>query len=47
MERITRFRAIALLLLFALVLGIFSVRMYAMQMLGAGDVVNNSSTYTY
>ena len=46
MERITRFRAVALLVAFALLLGFFSVRMYAVQMLGAGDVVADSDTYT-
>lgn len=45
MERITRFRAIALLSLFALILGIFSVRMYSMQVLDNNNVVNNA-TYT-
>ena len=47
MERITRVRAIIMLSLFALLLTGYSVRMYAMQMLGAGDVVKKSSTYTY
>ncbi len=46
MERITRFRALAMLLVFALILSFFSLRMYALQMLGAGDVVSNSDTYT-
>ncbi len=46
MERITRFRAIAMLLAFTLILGLFSVRMYAVQMLGAGDIVADSDTYT-
>lgn len=46
MERITRFRAIAMLLVFAIILGLFSVRMYAVQMLGAGDMVADSDTYT-
>ena len=46
MERITRFRALAMLLVFALVLGFFGVRMYAVQMLGAGDIVADSDTYT-
>lgn len=46
MERITRFRALALLVAFALLLGAFSVRMYAMQIMDAGDVVEHSSTYT-
>ena len=46
MERITRFRALALLLIFALLLGVFGVRMYSLQMMGGGDVVQNSGTYT-
>ena len=46
MERITRFRALAMLLVFALVLGAFGVRMYAVQMMGAGSVVADSDTYT-
>lgn len=46
MERITRFRAVAMLVAFALILGFFSVRMYAVQMLGAGDIVADSDTYT-
>ena len=46
MERITRFRALAILVAFAVILGLFSVRMYAVQMLGAGDVVADSDTYT-
>ena len=46
MERITRFRAIAMLLVCALILGLFGVRMYAVQMLGAGDIVADSDTYT-
>lgn len=46
MERITRFRALAMLLVFALLLSVFSIRMYAMQILGAGDVVESSSSYT-
>ena len=46
MERITRFRAIAMLLICALILGLFGVRMYAVQMLGAGDIVADSDTYT-
>ena len=46
MERITRFRAIAMLLIFALILGLFAVRMYAIQMMGAGDIVADSDTYT-
>ena len=46
MERITRFRAIAMLLAFALILSLFGARMYAVQMLGAGSVVADSDTYT-
>ena len=46
MERITRFRATAMLLVFALILGCFSVRLYAVQMLDAGSVVADSDTYT-
>ena len=46
MERITRFRAIAMLLAFALILSLFGVRMYSVQMLDAGDIVADSDTYT-
>lgn len=46
MERITRFRALTLLVAFALLLSVYSIRMYAMQILDAGDVVRNSGTYT-
>ena len=46
MERITRFRAVLLLLIFALILGFFSVRMYSLQILGTGKVVDNASAYT-
>ena len=34
MERITRFRALAMLLAFALVLGLFGGRIYSVQMKG-------------
>ena len=47
MERITRSRAFALLLIFAAILGIYSVRMYSMQVLGTGNVVRNSDTQTF
>ena len=43
MERITRFRAIAMVLAFALILGLFGVRMYAVQMLDAGALVADTS----
>ena len=47
MERITRFRAVLLLVIFAVLVGTFSVRMYSMQVLGNTDnVVDNASTYT-
>ena len=46
MERITRFRATAMLLLFVTILGLFSVRMYAVQIMGGGNVVADSDTYT-
>ncbi len=46
MERITRFRALAMLVAFAIVLGLFGVRMYSVQMLGGGDIVADSQTYT-
>ena len=46
MERITRFRAVAMLLVFALILGLFGARMYSIQMLGGGAVVADSDTYT-
>lgn len=47
MERITRVRAAAMLLLFALLLTGYSIHMYSLQILGNGDVVQNSSTLTY
>ena len=46
MERITRFRAIAMLLIFATILGLFSVRLYSIQLQGGGSIVADSDTYT-
>ena len=46
MERITRTRAIVVLLLFAMVLSIYGTHMYSIQLLDGGDVVDNSGTYT-
>ena len=46
MERITRFRALAILVVFALILGLFGVRTYSVQMLGGGAIVADSDTYT-
>lgn len=46
MERITRTRAIIVLILFALVLSIYGTHMYSIQLLDGGDVVDNSGTYT-
>ena len=46
MERITRFRALSILLVFALILGLFGARAYSIEMLGGGDIVADSDTYT-
>ena len=46
MERITRFRALAMLLVFAIILGLFGVRMYSIQFEGGGHIVADSDTYT-
>ena len=46
MERITRFRALAMLLVFGLILGLFGARTYSVQMLGGGSIVADSDTYT-
>ena len=46
MERITRFRALAMLLVFGLILGLFGARTYSVQMLGGGNLVADSTTYT-
>ena len=46
MERITRFRALTILVVFALILGLFGARTYSVQMLGAGSIVADSDTYT-
>lgn len=46
MERITRGRAVALIAIFLVLLCLYSSRMYALQMLDAGEVVSNSDTYT-
>ena len=46
MERITRFRAIAMLVAFAIILGLFGVRLYSIQLQGGGSVVADSDTYT-
>ena len=46
MERITRFRALILLLVFALLLSVYTVHMYGLQIMNTGNVVRNSDTYT-
>ena len=46
MERITRFRALAMLLVFAIIMGLFGVRMYSIQFEGGGHIVADSDTYT-
>ncbi len=45
MERITRFRAGVLLVVVALILGLFSFRLYAMQVLGGPEKGDNITTY--
>lgn len=42
MERITRFRAYLLLLVFVLILGIFAFRLYDMQIIETGGNTNNA-----
>lgn len=46
MERVTRLRAVALLLLFTLILGLFGFRMYGLQVRDADPQTANRSTYT-
>lgn len=46
MERITRTRALILLLIFALLMSAYCVQMYGLQIRDTGDVVRNSGTYT-
>lgn len=46
MERITRFRSGVLLVLVALVIGFFTFKLYAMQVVDAEEKVDNLTTYT-
>lgn len=46
MERITKFRAIVVLMLFCLVLSFFGFRLYTSQVVQAEENANNMSTYT-
>ncbi len=46
MERITRFRAGILVLIFCLILGFFSLRLYKIQVIDTQGSKNNTSTYT-
>ncbi len=46
MERITRIRVGWVLLIFAVILGIFALTLYDMQMIQTGGNIDNSSTFT-
>lgn len=46
MERLTKRRAVVLFVLFAIIVGLFGLRMYDVQVLGGGNVNAGSSTYT-
>ncbi len=46
MERITKFRATVLLVVFGLILGLYSLRMHDLQVVGSSDVVRSSSSFT-
>ena len=46
MERISRFRAAVLLLLFSLLLAFFVYRMYDLQVIETGGVIDNTTTFT-
>ena len=46
MERLTRFRAGILLLLFCLIVGFFALKLYDMQIIQTGGEVDNTKTYT-
>jgi penicillin-binding protein 2 len=45
MERITRFRAGVILLIFCLIVSFFSFKLYAMQIIEAGGKTNNTPTF--
>ena len=46
MERMTKFRVTLFLLFFMAILGFFSVRLFASQVVNADENSNNKSTYT-
>ena len=46
MERITRFRAYLLLLIFVVVVALFAFRLYDLQIIETGGNTNNASTFT-
>ena len=46
MERISRFRSTVILVLFALVLTFFVYKMYDLQVVETGGVVDNTTTFT-
>ena len=46
MERISRFRATVILVLFTLVLAFFVFKMYDLQVVETGGVIDNTTTYT-
>ena len=46
MERISRFRATILLLVFALILSFFVFKMYDLQIVETGGVIDNTTTFT-
>lgn len=46
MERMTRFRATVLLVIFCLIVAFFSVRLYGLQIIETGGKTDNSTTYT-
>ena len=46
MERISRFRAMIIILLFTLVLAFFVYTMYDLQIIETGGVIDNTTTYT-
>ena len=46
MERVSRFRAAVLLLLFSLLLVFFVYKMYDLQVIETGGVIDNTTTFT-
>ena len=46
MERITRFRASILLLVFFLIVSFFAFRLYDLQIIETGGVIDNTTTFT-